>query len=268
MYHSEKSTQSKSVTSGGYVCQHCGKKHTRKTSHDRHILLCEIVYCSKREKKCEAEETSDLPSYLQLCQIVQELAIKNSVLEEKMSEMQKWLDKKKKNIDVVQWLTTNRANLGEPFCDWQKKLIVTSDHIDLLIEENIVRAICEVISENTNNIQDAPITCFQQKANLFYIFYKDCDQQGWRKATPDDFILFVKHIHKKLWVQLSEWKERNAEKMKNSDKLCDLYSRTIIKLSGLNFDQDSVQMSKIRTHLYYHLKMDLKNIVEYDFCNI
>jgi len=258
--------QPKSTT--GYVCQHCGKKHTRKTSHDRHVLLCEIVYCSNREKKCDAEENSDIPSHIQLYKIVQELAVKNAVLESKMQEIQKWLDKKRKSIDVVEWLTTNRGNIAEPFCEWQKKLVVNPEHIDLLIEENVVKAICDIINENTNCVQDVPITCFHQKTNLFYIFYKESDQNGWRKASPDDFSLFVKHIHKKLWLQLSAWKERNADKMKTSDKLCELYSRTVIKLTGLNFDQDSAQMSKIRSHLYGHLKMDLKNIVEYDFCNI
>jgi len=260
--------QIQTKSTSGYLCQHCGKKHTRKTSHDRHILLCEIVYCSKREKKCESEENSDIPNYLQLYKIVQELAVKNAVLESKMQEMQKLFDKKKKSIDVVEWLITNRSNLVDTFCEWQKKLVVTPDHIDLLIEENVVKAICEAINENTNCIQDVPITCFHQKTNLFYIFYKEGDQSGWKRATPDDLILFIKHIHKKLWFQLSCWKERNAEKMKTNDKLCDLYSRTVIKLTGLNFDQDSAQMCKIRSHLYGHLKMDLKNIVEYDFCNI
>lgn len=256
----------KQSSSVGYSCNHCGKKHTRKTSHERHILLCEVIYSSKREKKCLDEETSNIPTHFELYKIVQELALKNSILEEKMAEMQKWLDKKKKKIDVVQWLSTNKSNIVEIFSEWQKKIIVTSDHIELLIEENIVKTICEIIHENIKN-KDIPIICFQQKTNLFYIFNQNIEthENTWKRVEPQEFLLFIQHIHKKIWHELSHWKEKNNEKIQNSEKMCDLYARTVIKLTGLNFDQDSAAMCKIRSYLYNQLKTDLKNMIEYEF---
>jgi hypothetical protein len=189
------------------------------------------------------------------------LAYKNSILEEKMAEMQKWLDKKKKSIDIIQWLTINKPNIQIPFSEWQKKLVVTSDHVQLLIEENIVKTICDIISENINN-QQVPIICFQQKTNLFYIYQEEI---GWKRATPNEITLFVQHIHKKLWMELSRWKERNNEIMKTNTKLEDLSARTTIKISSFNFEQDSSAMCKVRTHLYNQLKTDLKNMIEYEF---
>jgi hypothetical protein len=252
------------IISGLYSCNHCGKKHTRKTSHERHVLICELIDCSKREKKCESEETSDIPNHFQLYKIVQELALKNAILEEKMAEMQKWLNNKKK-IDVVQWLIANRKVLLS-FSEWQKTMIVKPEHIDLLIEENIVKAICDIITENIKPCENScPIACFQQKTNLFYIFYEEGDQNGWKRATPDDFTLFIKHIHKKIWIEFTHWKQLNNVKIKSNSKMEDLCARTTIKLSGLNFDQDSAQMCKIRTHLYGYLKTDLKNMIDYDF---
>lgn len=249
-----------------YSCQHCNKKHTRKTSHERHVLICELIACSKREKKCETQETSDIPNHIQLYKIVQELALKNAILEEKMTEMQKWLNNKKK-IDVVQWLIKNRTQITMiPFSEWQKTMIVKPEHIDLLIEENIVKAICDIISENIKpNDNDCPIACFQQKTNLFYIFYQEECQNGWKRATPDDFTLFIKHIHKKIWIEFTHWKQANNVKIQSNSKMEDLCARTTIKLTGLNFDQDSGQMCKIRTYLYGHLKTDLKNMIDYEF---
>lgn len=246
----------------GYNCNYCGKKHTRKTSHDRHIILCEIIYSSKRDKKCNEEEITDIPNQLQLYKMVQELAIKNSILEDKMNEMQKWLDKKKKKINVTQWLSSHRVENISAFSEWQKKLLVTSDHIELLIEENIVKTICQIIDENIRNSKEIPIACFHEKTNIFYIYNSD---KTWRRLTPQEFILFVQHIHKQIWREMSIWKEKNNDNLNKSEKMCDLYARTLIKLSGLNFEQDSSAMSKIRTHLYSHLKMELKNMIDYEF---
>ena len=247
--------------SSDYSCKCCGKTYTRKISRDRHYLLCELLHCSKREKKCIEEETTNIPSHLELYKIVQELAYKNSVLEEKMEEMQKWLDKKKKKIDIIHWLTMNKTNIENPFSEWQKKMVVTSDHVQLLIEENIVKTICDIISENIIANQELPIVCFQQKTNLFYIH----QEEGWKRASPQEIILFIQHIHKKLWMELSNWKIKNMESMKNNSKLEDLCARTTIKISSFNFEQDSTYMCRVRTHLYNQLKIDLKNILEYEF---
>ena len=79
-----------------HSCGLCNKSYTRKTSYDRHVILCEILHQSKREKKCKGQELSDIPSHTQLFLIVQELALKNQILETKMIEMQKWVETKKK----------------------------------------------------------------------------------------------------------------------------------------------------------------------------
>jgi len=249
-----------------HTCNYCGKTHTRKGSHNRHIILCEIIYSNKREKKCYEEETSDIPSHLQLYRIVQELALKNAVLEEKMSEMQSWLDKKKKKIDVVQWLTTNKSENIVSFTEWYNKLSVNSDHIELLIEENAVKTMCEIIDENIKRVQNIPIACFQQKTNLFYIFQKDdSGVEVWKRAKSEELVLFIRSIHKNLWRELTYWRDKNDEKIKNNEKMEQLYIKTILKLSGFNFDHDSAAMCKLRSHLYTQIKTDLKNVIEYEF---
>jgi len=250
-----------------HVCEHCGKTHTRKSSHDRHIILCEIIYTSNREKKCHEEETTNIPSHLQLYKIVQELVLKNAILEEKVAEMQGWLDKKKKKIDVAQWLTRNKSENIIPFSEWYNKLEINLEHIELLIEENVVKTICEIIDLNVKKRQNNPIACFQQKTNVFYIFQKEEVNMPdiWRRSAPEEFIIFVKSIHKSLWRELINWKEINSEKIKNSEKMEQLYMKTILKLSGFNFENDSSAMCKIRTHLYSEIKTDLKNMIECEF---
>ena len=47
--------------------------------------------------------------------------------------------------------------------------------------------------------------------------------------------------------------------------MCEIYNKTIIKIAGLSFASDSVALTKIRTQLYNHLKIDLKHFIEYEY---
>ena len=91
-------------------CEYCGKGYKRRVNLDKHFILCEIVYkAKKKDRKVdkEAEEIdSELPSQKQMYKMLLELALKYNKLEEKVELMNKWVDKKKKKINVLDWLNT------------------------------------------------------------------------------------------------------------------------------------------------------------------
>ena len=100
-----------------YSCPLCKKEYTRKSSLDKHKLLCEYKSKSKLEQQVAVEEADDKPTYDQLVQIVQQLSIKYVKLEEKVTEMQQYIDRKKKKMDVIAWLNTHvKPTVG--FLEW------------------------------------------------------------------------------------------------------------------------------------------------------
>ena len=260
--------QSNKQLSSVHHCNFCGKKNTRKSTHVKHVILCEVLHSTKRERVCEEEESSDIPSRRQLYEIIQEIAFKYSIMETKMEEMQKWLDKKKKKINVIEWLNVNKCHEINDisYKDWVSRLQITEKHLQILIEENIVQSIITIFHDNLNCQREKekekeikyknPIVCFTQKANIFYI----CDNNEnnisnsnnitWKKQSNEEYILLIQKIHSLIWRELIEWKKKNKEEIENNDKMCDLYNKTIIKIAGLNFDYDSAALTKIRTQLY------------------
>jgi len=262
-----------------YHCVACGKKYTRKSSYEKHNVLCDYLLKSKREKKITNEETDDIPDYNQLVNIVQQLTIKYSQKELQLANMQKWVEKKKKKINVIQWLNNNTANLNltdtylQPFEEWIKDLHVEETHFDLLIENSITITVQCIMEENiiksnqlnqtnqsNNNI---PIQCFAQKTNMFYI-YDETNQ--WRQMLFEDYSKLLKQLQNKLLNALFKWKEKNKDEINNNDSVSILYNRAIIKLMNMNIGvlHDPVS-NKIKANLYNYLKLDLKNLIEYDF---
>jgi hypothetical protein len=263
-------------------CTYCGKSYTRKSSYDRHLILCEVAYKSKREKKCEEEESTDIPSVAKLYAIIQEMAYKQEKMEEKMEEMQKWIDKKKTKLNVVKWLNS-QPKPQRVFEDRVKSFIVIEEDVTTLVENNFVSATINILKRNlkTGAQTKEPIACFTEKAAVFYIYKnqeieaegegegegegeveaetKTKTKESWIKMSQEDFVFMLRNVHFKLLNALCLWRDKNAERINSNDKFAELYNKTVIKLMGADFNQEST-LSKIRSPLYNHLKEDMKNV--------
>lgn len=243
-------------------CSYCGKDYTRKTSLQRHQILCETIHKSKRDKLCEQEESSDIPSRQQLYQIIQELAIKYDKLQEKMNDLQKWVQTKKKKVNIIEWLNNNHPQ-SISFQMWMKSINVTESHVKLLIEENIVQTMNTILRDNLQPEKGKPFASFSQKTNQIYTFAESPNE--WRLLTQEDFATLIKQIHSRILRELCEWRNKNAKEIAESEKMSELYNKTVIKLMGLNFNPDSTALVKIRSNLYNSLKIDLKQTLELEF---
>lgn len=255
-------------------CKTCGKQYTRKSSLERHQIMCEIVHkChNKREDKIEQEENTELPSHTQLCKIVQELAYKCVKMEEEMNTMRKWIDKKKKKINIISWLNTNHINVCEDdFVSWYTNFIITNECLNVLFANNIYITLQTIFESILDN--DAPIKCFSQKSNVFYIYALSNDNSDnsvdnnymWRQMTNDDWILFMRTIQKKMIGAIIRWREDNVDRLKQNDKLSEVYNKGVIKITSIPTTITDTGISKVRGPLYNYLKTDLKTILEYEF---
>ena len=265
------------------ACNYCGKFYTRKSSLTRHTIVCELAHKSKRLRVCDEEEDSDTPTMNQLYKIIQEMAFKQQKMEEKMEEMQKWIDKKKKKLNVLNWLNLHFAPTTN-FTDKIKSFLVSEDDILQMSEYNFAIVAVNILKKNlkkqdiedyahegttttttTGSCNDEPIACFAEKSSVFYIYKKESEEMThWTKMTADDFAYIIRIIHSKLLAEVCSWRDRNSDKIRYNDRMSDLYNKIVLKLMSVDFTQEAL-LSKIRTPLYSHLKGDLKNMIEYDF---
>lgn len=244
------------MTSNKSACPLCDKTYTRVASLKKHMACCEFLNKSKKDQEIDQEEHENMPTYKELVTIVQEFALKMKRLEQKLEVMEKWVDVKKKKINVMQWLNLNVVP-AKPFQLWATDIEVSSKHLKHLLENTIVDTITLIFQENTK--EPPPMYSFDQKQNIFYIYGEE-----WKEMVFTDMTFLLKKIQNKLLNELSVWRAENIGQLNTNDKMSEIYNKTVIKLMNITFTQDQIY-SKIKSNMYNTIKIDIKNMIEYDF---
>ena len=255
-----------SSSKSAHVCHLCNKKYVRKTDCEKHKLLCSMLSQNKRSQQINAEECADVLTHSQLCTIVRDLAFKYNQLEEKIASMQKWTDKQKKKINVVEWLNNN-CSPSFPFHSLKESLSaqIRVSIIDKLIDTNLYETMMHIFENNEILSSNPPIQCFEQKPNTFYIYSLTQESQAgtWVLMTKEDILRLLHWVHSFLLREMVVWKKKHESTI-SSDRMCTLFNKTMIKIVEADFTNDHT-LCKIKHSLFQYLKKDLKNVIEYDF---
>jgi len=263
--------------SSKYCCSICKKPYTKKDSLDKHMLLCEYKSKTLQEKQIEFEESTDIPDYKQLVRIVQELAIKYAKMDEKLSEIHRWVTRKKAKLNVVQWLNTHIVP-ETSYQEWIAHCVsVLPEHFEYLMENNLIHAIEKVyhhIFDTSTQEQDQtepwPVRCFTEKKGVIYICDKGFNEEGqttvnWHPMEQQHLSQLMTKIHAKMLQSMITWKEQNQSKFDDEhSKIAEKFNKAVIKFMDMKYTLDS-NLGPYKSALYNYLRNDLKGVMEYDF---
>ena len=254
-------------------CEYCGKEYKRRINHDKHFILCEIVYKARKKDKRidkETEETNnELPSQKQMYQMILELALKYDKLDENVKLMSKWVDKKKKKINVLDWLNTSSDLKPDLIFDnLADSISILESDLDLLFNGNFYDMLNEIFVRNIYNKNESEVSLFAfiQKTNTIYVYtnQNSNSQPNWIELSREKFIYFLNKVHFKIVKVLIEWNKKNKEKPNFSEQMEEMYNKSNIKLMGIDFKHEST-LNKIKFSIYNKMKKDIKAVIEYEF---
>jgi hypothetical protein len=256
-------------------CAWCGKGYKTKINLDKHTILCELIYKSSKKRANKNnydlndfdDIDDDLPSPKKMYQMLLELGYKYSKLEEKMDEVNKFVIKKKKKINVLEWLNSN-VTPSLVFENLIEQIKIIDSDIEFLLENNFLDTINVVLSrvlylEREGDLENnfIPLFAFVQKTNIFYAFVEG---GGWMELPKDKLCLFLMRVQMKISKAFHEWKKQRATRIRDDESFAILCDKTLIKIMGNEFKQDST-FGKMRNVIYNKMKTDMKAMVEYEF---
>lgn len=299
------------------ICNSCHKTYKNKLNYDKHCLICDF----SKEKldvsfnTTEPDETSPLVTPVShvdttkndakindclLIELLKDLLIKYNKLSNEMNEIKKWMSKEKKQINILDWLNHHKPlefKAISSFDEFINNFMISEEYIKKITTNNILDvylySIDDLFSNDIENLSSCttnpiipsvmPICCFNQKANVFYI-YSECTISNstpqpsiefhWREAKNEDILRIFNKIKNKLITELCKWNDFQqnliAETNPNhnhynnaKEKTDEIFNKSILKLMTDISNNNIFQ--KLKSKLYNKLKTDIKQYVEYEF---
>ena len=250
-----------------YCCSHCGKLYKTRTNLDKHLLLCELIH-KRKSSKISYNEEDIISSQKIMYELLLELGQKYVRLEEKVDEISKLVIKKKKKINILEWLNGN-ITPNIVFDKLSEKISINDDDIEFLFHNSFLDTLNIIFMKSIYLFEDNdnPIFAFSQNSNIFYIFDifdKSSDNKIWCELSREKLIRFLNIVQMKISKKLYEWKKTHSEKIKEDENLQEMYDKAISKLMSIEFKQESL-LVKIKSMMYNKMKKDVKGLIEYEF---
>jgi uncharacterized Zn-finger protein len=250
-----------------FLCKYCKREYKTEPNLKKHMILCEVLHQSINTNTNTSISTNTIfePSQTQLYQIIQELTVKQKKMEEKIDQLQKWVDIKKKKFSVLEWLSKN-VHPDYPFKNLIDIFTIGETDIDFLYkpDNSVVDLIQTIFERGIDNQPKLPVYSFSQKPNILYYYDLSNNQSSlWKELPREKLTQFLNQIHSKILNQLMEWKKKHHEFIHSNDKNEILYCKMMGKFMGVDFKHPTI-LNKIYTYIYNKLKIDKIDFVEYE----
>lgn len=245
-----------------YKCLYCNKTYKVKQNHDRHYLVCDLLYKTVRERA--NEEQGALPSQQVMYNALIDLTGKYSLLEKKVDELMKWTESQKRKLNILDWLNEKYPN-ALVFSEWLLGGVqVERNQLEVVFKSDYINGMVKLIEYNLLADNLSSLRAFDQKENILFIFCRD-DNNGkkWKVMDTQEFITLINVMNKKLMGEFITWQKENKERM-YEEEFSTIYASNVQKLMCASLSQEQIH-SRIKRELYKTIKMNLKNIIEYEF---
>jgi hypothetical protein len=239
----------------------CGKGYKTRNGLDRHLVLCEIVHKIKSGAKVAEEVEVEIPSPKIMYQMILQLAEKYQRLEEKTSEMNKWVVKKKKKMDVVVWLNES----VKPDYEFDKvadRVVIEEADVEFMLDNSLHETIYRVLFRVfvADDLVVVPVFAFNQKQGILYMYEKE----KWTELPADRLTRLLNICQRKISKAMLDWKKKHKDEINASDAFATRYDKAVLRLMSIEFRENG-QTNKAKNVLYNRLKTDAKTVIEYEF---
>lgn len=244
-------------------CIYCGKSYKKRNFLDKHLILCEFYNKSKNNKLNTQDDF--IPSQQIMYNLILELALKCKKLENKVHEMGKYIHKKHKKIDILEYLNDIHST-SVPICKFEnitENIKIESCDIEFLFINDFFQTINHILVKYFENKPLLPIIAFNEKKNTLYIYTKNNinNSYHWTIMPKEHLIRFLNIIQLKISKSFSEWRKNNIQllddKDNNSDKKIILLDKTYSKLMEPDFKNETTY-NKYYNNIYHIIKKELQ----------
>lgn len=269
-------TYIKMLKSGDYHhCKFCNKQFHQKFNYDRHVLCCEFISKSSKERENEIDITQQLPTPTEMYQLMQHMMVRIQKLENENTKLSRF---KRGKITALDWL--NDASKCPPptftFSDWIRNDILPNvkDYLETVFHQNLLTGLTCVFENSISKFAgtDLPICSFDTKLSDIYVFKKptnesnenDSNEPRWMKIPNVELDKYLRRVANQFTYDFKScWYELHKKEIETDEKYSEMYVDYYKQILGGKMSEDTI-FHKLRQYLSSQVKRNLKSVVEYD----
>jgi hypothetical protein len=248
-----------------YCCAICGNKYIREETRNKHFILCQIkidVHKQKQKRKSRAQQEEEgiyqrQPTQREMAQLIVNLTYKNDQLEQRVNELSRWVETKKKKIDVVLWLNSNGRVPSFSFDVWQTNVHIDAAGIQIFLKNDFYTSFVEIFLTFNSHHETLPLMAFDQKPNTIYSY-----QGVWEVLSNENLIYCLKLVHWRCIKAFRDWKNTSIISSAEDPEF-HAYNLAVIKWIEKDFT-NLATLNRIKRDIYDKIQVNFKNITEYE----
>jgi hypothetical protein len=239
-------------------CKFCNREYKIKTYYNRHVITCELLSKTSKERRDIQECSADTPDIRSLYDIVLEMNKQIQDLRKKVIVLEKEKKAKHKKINILDWLNS-QPSPPTTWKLWTDAIEVTRENLLETFKADMVSGILSRIEEkyDEDKCDKLPLRAFEQKPNIFYVYQED----EWIAINQKVFEKNISRLHKKYMMEFIKWRT-DAEKELGSDAFTEQFTENIHKLTKDPIDQVG---KKVMSKLHNKIKINIKHMIHYEF---
>ena len=195
---------------------------------------------------------------------IKELIIKlyedNEKIKKEIVDLKRWVKNKKKKVIILDWLNNNNIlNIDFNIDIFIDEIRLEQSDLECILNSNICNVISNIIINILSSYREKPIRSFDQKDNTLYIY----NNYKWEVLSDSDYNTLLTKIYKLILTEFKKWQDINESKL-YTEEISEKYIKYVKKIMGGNMTLEQ-QKEKIHRNLYNLLKLNLQNVIEYEF---
>ena len=262
-------------TGNFHNCTFCKKQFHHKFNYDRHVLCCEFIHKSTKERENDIDITHQLPTQHEMYQLMQHMMMRIHKLEDENTKLKRF---KKNKLNALEWLNdqTKCAPPTISFSDWIRTHILPSvkEYLDIVFKNGLLSGLIAVFENSISqfNISDIPVCSFDSNLSVIYVYKKntvdattgESDELKWTKISNTDLDKYLRRISNQFSYDFKTcWYDLHKDDIENDEKYSEMYIEYYQQILGGKVS-DETRFHKLRQYLSTHTKRNLKSIIEYD----
>jgi hypothetical protein len=256
-------------------CNFCKKQFHQKFNYDRHVLCCEFITKSHKERENEIDITQQLPTPIEMYQLMQHMMVRITKLENENATLRRV---KRGKLSVLEWLndTTKCPLPAFTFSDWIRNDILPNvkDYLETVFHQGLLAGLTSLFEQSISKCGSTtlPICSFDTKLSEIYVFKKNTNgdvqneptEPMWIKIPNVELDKYLRRVANQFTYDFKScWYEVHKAEIETDEKYSEMYVDYYKQILGGKMSDDTL-FHKLRQYLSSQLKRNLKSVVEYD----